>query len=133
MASLYNDFANRVEGALASLTRQRSYVKGASVFSVGDTARGVLTLLSGQALLVANDKKEGEIAVREADRGEVFGLTEMLSGQPFEAGLRTVSDCEFEFVSEHDYLEALSHEPELCFQLLRKLSRRYRELVANLA
>lgn len=130
--TLYNDFCARVERVLASLTRQRIYETGSRVFSVGENSRGVLTLLSGRAFLVARNAEGREIGGREAAAGEVFGITEMLSGVPFEAELRTVSDCEFEFVSEEDYVDALSREPEICFQLLRKLSQRYRDFIATL-
>jgi CRP-like cAMP-binding protein len=131
-ASLYDGLTARVERVLSSLKRPRPYEAGSEIFSVDDRPQGVFTLISGRAHLFKFNENHEEILVRQAEPGEVFGVTELLSDSPFEAGLRAVSTCKVEFVTENDYLKALSTEPELCFQLLRQLSLRCRALIGSL-
>src|SRR5687767_9591829 len=69
---------------LKSLRIARRYARGSSLFVEGQTAKGVYILCSGRVKLLTYSERGKSIIVRVAEPGEVLGLSEVVSGIPYE-------------------------------------------------
>src|SRR5271167_454212 len=64
--------------------RQNSFFpRGAFLFAEGESPRGVFILCSGQAKLTATSPDGQAVTLGVAERGEVLGLSNLLSNSPY--------------------------------------------------
>jgi CRP-like cAMP-binding protein len=125
---LFGTLSPAAREALRAVKREKEFAAGAEVFAAGEKPSAIYILARGEARIF----RQGGALVQPAKTGEIFGLTEMLSNLPYEAGLKTLTACRFEYIRRASFLDFLQNQPAACFRLLEivaaNLQRLYRFL-----
>lgn len=102
-----------------------------TVFTSGDQPRYIYVHRSGRATLFnAKQKDLSLICPVEPDR--IYGITEALSGDAFNVGLRTITDSDFDLIARDEFLRFIHRQPSVSFKLARMLSRLYQNMLKRL-
>ncbi len=102
----------------------RQFQPSASIFRSGSTARGMWIVAEGEARVIFPSADWAGSLSRAAVRGELLGLTETLSGLPYNSTLLAVTSCRCINIQRNDLLERLLHDPLLRAELLIVASHR---------
>lgn len=117
---LFNGLPVSVSRKIAGAKRFRRVEEGAALFSRGERAEAVYTLVSGSARLVV-DTGSHRCLTRSIEPGEVFGLPEAVADGTYETSVIAESVCIFEKVNASDFSFILHRSPQLCFRLVKVL------------
>jgi CRP/FNR family transcriptional regulator, cyclic AMP receptor protein len=88
----------------------------------GQRAKGVYILCSGSVKLLTYSERGKSIILRIAEPGEVLGLSEVISGIPYENTAQASEDCNVSFIKARDFVEFISRHHEAALNALRQLS-----------
>ena len=104
---------------------------GEIIFSEGDIGTEMYILQSGTVELVKSIG--GEIRVLATlEKGDFFGEMSVLEDLPRNASARAKTDVELVRINGALFDTILKHNPEIAIRMMRKLSRRLREVTAML-
>jgi CRP/FNR family cyclic AMP-dependent transcriptional regulator len=98
---------------------------GAVLFVEGQTPRGVFVLCSGKAKLSTTSKDGKVLILKQAEAGEVLGLSAAISGTNYEMTAETVSACQLNFIGRQDLMTLLQSESEVGVHAAQWLSREF--------
>jgi len=98
---------------------------GALLFVEGQTPRGVFILCSGVVKLSTTSKEGKVLILKQAEAGEVLGLSASISGTKYEMSAETASSCQLNFVSRQDLMALLKKESEAGVHAALSLSREF--------
>jgi len=84
----------------------------ALLFVEGQTPRGVYVLCSGRVKLSTTSKEGKVLILKQAEAGEVLGLSAAISGTNYEMTAETASACQVNFIRRQDLLALLEKESE---------------------
>jgi CRP-like cAMP-binding protein len=119
---------------LASLASVRAYRDGATIVRQDDTAIALYCVLSGKVrVLRQSASSDGEVQLAEMGPGGYFGEMSLLDDFPRSATVVALEATECALLSKWDLQRELRAHPEMGLELLRMLSRRVRELDAQIA
>jgi CRP/FNR family transcriptional regulator len=99
------------------------YPKGSILFAEGRPPRGIFVLCSGRAKLTVCSETGKRLLVRVAGPGEVLGLGAAISGTNYELNAELLDGARVAFVRRKDLVAFLRQYPEVCMQIVRKLSQ----------
>lgn len=119
---LFCDLPPKTQKSLTRLKNIKRFQKDKIVINTGVYA-DVCMLCRGQAKLILNAELYGEDSGRLVNTNEVFGLTETITNCPYQMSLITLTPCLFEMIPRQNFLDFLTDEPELCFNLLNLLAQ----------
>jgi CRP/FNR family cyclic AMP-dependent transcriptional regulator len=85
----------------------------AVLFVEGQTARGIFVLCSGTVKLSTASKEGKMLILKQAQAGEVLGLSAAISGTNYEMTAETASACQLNFISRQDLMKLLQKESEV--------------------
>jgi CRP/FNR family transcriptional regulator len=103
--------------------RQNSFFpRGAFLYAAGESPRGVFILCSGQAKLTATSPDGQAITLGVADRGEVLGLSNLLSNNPYLASAETLVPCQVSVISRLQFLQFMRAHTEVALRVAKHLS-----------
>jgi len=131
---LFRGLKNRAAKRLKRVSGRVRVTAGAVLFSRGEKADAVYTLVSGEALLLV-ETGSGRALSRHISAGEVFGLPEAVAEAPYETTVTAVTDCEFRAIRSADFSFLLHLDPGLSFKLVQVLGSNLnagRQLLASL-
>ncbi len=111
---LFGGLSSHSRNYLESLSEHSSFAADRVVFSAGDPPVHIFILNSGMA--------EASSPVFAFGAGQVFGITEALSGNNFETSLRTITICDFDVIKRSDFLALLHEDSDVCFRLATAVS-----------
>ncbi len=119
--ALFSDLGPHSQESIAKIKQMVRYGPDQIIFDAGDLPRLVYLLKNGRAelFLLADDERH---PIRTMDPDEILGLTESLTGCPYEVGIRTVVPCDCECIEREDFVKLLEEDPEICFRLLKLLA-----------
>jgi CRP/FNR family cyclic AMP-dependent transcriptional regulator len=86
---------------------------GAVLFVEGQTPRGVFILCSGKVKLSTTSKEGKVLILKQAEAGEVLGLSAAISGTNYEMTAETASPCQLNFIGRQDLMNLLQNQSEV--------------------
>lgn len=98
---------------------------GALLFVEGQTPRGVYVLCSGKVKLSTTSKEGKVLILKQAEAGEVLGLSAAVSGTNYEMTAETSSPCQLNFIGRQDLMTLLKDESEVGVHAAQSLSREF--------
>lgn len=104
-----------------------TYAEGHLVFSEGDQSTFVGYILLGEAEVVKGHG-DGLVTIGRLKAGEYFGEMAAIEGRSHSASVRAVGSLTVELIERHSFLERVSRDSVLAFELLQRLSRRLHSL-----
>ncbi len=110
---------------LASLQYPLSYASNVILFSEKEEARGVFVVLEGEVKLSINSSDGRRLSLSIARKGDILGLSSVLSGCPFEMTAETLYPSKIAPIGRQDFLNFVTHHPEVYQTLMEELSRQY--------
>ncbi|MGB8579387.1 MAG: cyclic nucleotide-binding domain-containing protein, partial [Candidatus Sulfotelmatobacter sp.] len=98
---------------------------GALLFVEGQTPRGVYVLCSGKVKLSTTSKEGKVLILKQAEAGEVLGLSAAVSGTNYEMTAETSTPCQLNFIGRQDLMTLLQKESEVGVRAAQSLSREF--------
>lgn len=98
---------------------------GAVLFVEGQSPRGVYVVCSGKVKLSTTSKEGKVLILKQAEAGEVLGLSAVISGTNYEMTAETCSPCQLNFIRRQDLLSLLQNESEVGVHAAQSLSREF--------
>jgi len=98
---------------------------GAVLFVEGQTPRGVYVVCSGKVKLSTTSKDGKVLILKQAEAGEVLGLSAAVSGTNYEMTAETCSPCQLNFIRRQDLLTLLQNQSEVGVHAAQSLSREF--------
>jgi CRP/FNR family cyclic AMP-dependent transcriptional regulator len=98
---------------------------GALLFVEGQTPRGVFILCSGIVKLSTTSKEGKVLILKQAEAGEVLGLSAAISGTNYEMSAETACPCQLNFIGRQDLMDLLENESEVGVHAALWLSREF--------
>jgi CRP/FNR family cyclic AMP-dependent transcriptional regulator len=83
---------------------------GAVLFVEGQTPRGIFVLCSGKVKLSTTSKEGKVLILKQAEAGEVLGLSAAISGTNYVMTAEAASACQLNFISRTDLMALLEKE-----------------------
>lgn len=109
-----------------------AFPKGAVLFMEKQAARGVFLVCEGEVKLTISSGDGKTLILGIAKPGEILGLTDVLSGTPYEMTAETQRPCQIAFIRRDDFLSFVAEHPEASQAVVRQLSVSYREACGQL-
>jgi len=98
---------------------------GAVLFVEGQTPRGVYVVCSGKVKLSTTSKDGKVLILKQAQAGEVLGLSAAISGTNYEMTAETSSACQLNFIRRQDLMNLLQNQSEIGVHAAQSLSREF--------
>ncbi len=98
---------------------------GAVLFVEGQTPRGIFVLCSGKVKLSTTSKEGKVLILKQAEAGEVLGLSAAISATNYEMTAETASPCQLNFISRTDLMNLLQNQSEVGLHAALWLSREF--------
>jgi CRP/FNR family transcriptional regulator, cyclic AMP receptor protein len=118
-------FSSPVLRSLDEASHHTIMPEAAVLFIEGQTPRGVFVLCSGVVKLSTTSKEGKVLILKQAEAGEVLGLSAALSGTSYEMTAETASACQLNFISRQDLMTLLQNESEAGVHAALWLSREF--------
>ena len=97
----------------------------ALLFVEGQTPRGIFILCSGNVKLSTTSKEGKVLILKQAEPGEVLGLSAVISGTNYEMTAETASTCQLNFIGRQDFMTLMQRESEVGMHAATRLSREF--------
>jgi len=98
---------------------------GAVLFVEGQTPRGVFVLCSGKVKLSTTSKEGKVLILKQAEAGDVLGLSAAISGTNYEMTAETATPCQLNFIGRRDLMALLQNQSEVGVHAAQWLSREF--------
>jgi CRP-like cAMP-binding protein len=117
---------------VAQATRQLRAARGEILFQRGDAAAGIYVVVYGQVKLAFVAPSGSEKVVDIVSPGQSFGEAVMFMEQPHVVTAQTLTDSLLLLVAKDAVFREVERQPRFARHMLAGLSRRMRQLVADL-
>ena len=107
---------------LNSMRRDAFYPRGAFLFTEGESPRNIFVLCSGKARLSATSMDGQGVTLRQAESGEILGLSSVISNSPYLVSAETLTPCQVNVISRLQFLQFLRAHTEVSLRVARHLS-----------
>lgn len=97
----------------------------AVLFIEGQAPRGIFILCSGNVKLSTTSKDGKVLILKQAEAGEVLGLSAVISGTNYEMTVETATPCQLNFIGRQDFMGLLQRESEVGMHAALWLSREF--------
>jgi CRP/FNR family transcriptional regulator len=98
---------------------------GALLFVEGQTPRGVFVVCSGKVKLYTTSKEGKVLILKQAEAGEVLGLSAAISGTNYEMTAETAVPCQLDYIGRQDFMALLQKQSEVGVHSALSLSREF--------
>jgi len=116
-------FSPPVLRAVDAVSHHTAMPAGALLFIEGQTPRGLFILCSGKVKLYTTSKDGKILVLKQAEAGEVLGLSAVIAGTNYEMTAETALPCQLNFIGRKDFIALLENESEIGMQAALRLSR----------
>jgi pSer/pThr/pTyr-binding forkhead associated (FHA) protein len=103
---------------------------GTEIFHEGDPGDAMFIIKSGTVEIV-READGGRVPVAVLDEGDFFGEMSILENEPRMASARAVTGCDLLRIDSSTFDQMVRQNPEIPIRMLRKLSRRLRQVAAG--
>jgi CRP/FNR family cyclic AMP-dependent transcriptional regulator len=118
-------FSPAVLRAVDAVSHHTIMPAGALLFVEGQTPRGVYIVCSGKVKLYTTSKEGKVLILRQAEAGEVIGLSAAISGTNYETTAETAVNCQLNYIGRQDFMTLLQNETEVGAHTAMSLSREF--------
>jgi CRP/FNR family cyclic AMP-dependent transcriptional regulator len=112
---------------LTSLVGRKSFPRGTTIISAGDTTDSLFVIISGRLKVMMSDDEGREVILAMLNAGEFFGEMGLIDDHPRSATVVALEPCELLSLSKRDFMKSLEDNFELAMTVMRGLVRRLRE------
>jgi CRP/FNR family transcriptional regulator len=98
---------------------------GVVLFVEGQTPRGIFIVCSGSVKLTTTSKDGKVLILKQAEAGEVLGLSAVISGTNYEMTVETAMPCQLNFIGRQDFMTLMQRESEVGMHAALWLSREF--------
>jgi CRP/FNR family transcriptional regulator, cyclic AMP receptor protein len=123
--SFFCRFSTPVMRAVDTVSHHTVMPEGALLFVEGQKSRGVFVLCSGKVKLSTTSKDGKVLILKQAEAGEVLGLSAAISGTDYEMTAETATPCQLNFIGRSDFMTLLQNECEVGAHAALWLSREF--------
>lgn len=116
-------FSQPVLRTVDAVSHHTAMPAGALLFIEGQTPRGLFVLCSGKVKLYTTSKDGKLLILKQAEAGEVLGLSAVIAGTNYEMTAETALPCQLNFIGRQDFMTLLHHQTEVGMQASLRLSR----------
>lgn len=109
-----------------SLAKIETYFPSEILYEAGEESSRLLAVLEGRVKLCMDSSFDRRMTVRVARRGQLLGLTEVLSGSPFELTAEAMSKCSIALVHRNDFCRFLMRNPNAYGCLVHDIGQDYK-------
>jgi CRP/FNR family cyclic AMP-dependent transcriptional regulator len=118
-------FSPKVMRSIDEASHHSIVPNGALLFVEGQTPRGIYVVCSGKVKLCTTSKDGRVLILKQAEAGEVLGLSAAISGTNYEMTAETASPCQLSFIGRQDFMNLLQADPEVGVRAALWLSREF--------
>jgi CRP/FNR family cyclic AMP-dependent transcriptional regulator len=118
-------FSPKVLRSIDEVSQHTVLPDGAVLFVEGQTPRGIYVICSGVVKLSTSSKEGKVLILKQAEAGEVLGLSAAISGTNYEMTAETAVPCRLNFISRPDLMTLLQNESEVGVHAALWLSREF--------
>lgn len=129
-------FSGLPEESLAKIEQHgsvKSYRKNTIVINEGDETNSLYVILTGRVKVFLSSEDGRETVLNHQGPGEYFGEMALIDRQPRAASVMTLEPSKFMIISQGDFMDCLSANPEIALKLIRPLTGRIRMLAQNVS
>jgi CRP/FNR family cyclic AMP-dependent transcriptional regulator len=112
---------------LAAGSVRRSFPKGRTIVSEGETSQSLYLLLSGRAKVQRSDSEGKEVILAILGPGEFFGEMSLIDDAPRSASVITIEPSDFISVNKESFKAVLNSSTDMCLAIMRGIVKRLRE------
>jgi CRP/FNR family transcriptional regulator, polysaccharide utilization system transcription regulator len=94
---------------------------GSIILGTGETPTGIFAIRSGKVKLSMVGRGSGGPASRIAGRGEILGLSAMVSGKPCEVTSQALTSSELTFIPRNVVIRLMDEDSDFAFRVLQYL------------
>lgn len=129
---LFRSLPERHLNRLAKRIRERDYAPGETIVQQAEAGIGLYIMVRGQARVVRKqiDGVERELDILE--RFDFFGELSLLDDAPRTASIIAIDEVKCLALLKLDFLEELSHEPEMAIEMLKEMANRFRQIMSKM-
>ena len=98
---------------------------GALLFVEGQTPRGIFIVCSGKVKLSTTSKDGKVLILKQAEAGEVLGLSASISCTNYAMSAETATPCQLNYIGRQDFMNLLQTESEVGVHASLWLSREF--------
>jgi CRP/FNR family cyclic AMP-dependent transcriptional regulator len=123
-------FCNLPEAAvndLEKISNFAAYPKGSILFVEGQIANGVYVICQGKAKLTTSSAGGKTFIMRIAEPGHVLGLSSVVSGRPYDAGVEIMEPSQVNHFFRPDFLRFVAKHGEVALRVAQLLSNNYHQ------
>ena len=124
----FRNLSHDLADLIASVSSTAIYRRKARLFVEGQQARGVFILRTGKAKLTTCSSLGKTIIARFADRGDVLGLSAVVSGRPYGATAEMMAAGQVDFIPQHSLVRLMKERHDLALAVSQQLSETYYRL-----
>jgi CRP/FNR family cyclic AMP-dependent transcriptional regulator len=114
-------------GLLTGLVGRKSFPRGTTIISAGDTTDSLYVIISGRLKVMMSDDEGREVILAILNPNEFFGEMGLIDDHPRSATVVALEPCELLSLSKRDFKKCLQDNFELAMTVMRGLVRRLRE------
>jgi CRP-like cAMP-binding protein len=118
----------KTTSAVSTRSRIVEYRPGQFIFQAGDLGSEMFVIHDGKAEVMREGGSPADNVVAVLEKGDFFGEMAVLEGLPRTASVRALTDLKLVRVDGATFTQLLRTEPEIAVRIMRKLSRRLREV-----
>lgn len=118
-------FSAPVMRAVDMISHHTVMPEGALLFVEGQASRGIFVLCSGKVKLSTTSREGKVLILKQAEAGEVLGLSAAISNTDYEMSAETASSCQLNFIGRSDFMILLQNESEVGVHAALWLSREF--------
>lgn len=98
-----------------------SYQKNMLVIRMGEESTSLYIILEGKVRIFRGDAEGKELTVATLGPGDCFGELAALVETPRSANVETLTSCKLGAVAKADFLECMSHNPDIALRIISLL------------
>jgi CRP/FNR family transcriptional regulator len=129
---LFKGLSEQQLAEIASITLDRQYPRGASIFMEGEEADGFYIVADGQVKIFKTSLEGKEQILHIYGPGNPFGEVPVFSGSRFPANAQTLVKSRILFLPRHAFVYLITDHPSLSMNMLGELSRRLRQFTVQI-
>lgn len=126
LGELFKEWSGSVLAALGSLAKIETYFSSEILYEEGEESSRLFTVLEGRVKLCMDSSFDKRMTVRIARRGQLLGITEVLSGSSFELTAEAMSKCSIASVPRDEFCRLLLRNPNAYGCLAHDIGRDYK-------
>ena len=118
-------FSNGVMRSVDAVSHHSVMPPGAVLFVEGQSPRGIFIVCSGKVKLSTTSREGKVLILKQAEAGEVLGLSAAISNTNYEMTAETASPSQLNYIGRQDLMTLLRNETEVGMHAALWLSREF--------